>query len=70
MYRLPFGFSTRWIVEASRDHFLDAKTGRRLQEQLAEQARVDARYKQSAAENAQAIERLQDMLKDLQQRTR
>ncbi|PHM52847.1 host specificity protein J [Xenorhabdus sp. KK7.4] len=61
---------TRWIVEASRDHFLDAKTGRRLQEQLAEQARVDARYKQSAAENAQAIERLHDRLKDLQQRTR
>ncbi|MCC8367018.1 hypothetical protein J8V57_12125 [Xenorhabdus sp. PB61.4] len=61
---------TGWIVEASRDHFLDAETGRRLQEQLAEQARVDARHKQSAAENAQAIERLNDMLKDLQQRTR
>ncbi|MCC8381110.1 host specificity protein J [Xenorhabdus sp. PB30.3] len=61
---------TRWIVEASRAHFLDAKTGRSLQEQLAEQARVDARYKQSAAENAQAIEKLHNMLKDLQQRTR
>lgn len=59
---------TGWIVEASRDHFLDAETGRRLQEQLDEQARADVRHKQSIAENAQAIERLNDILKDLGRR--
>ncbi|WP_416777442.1 host specificity protein J [Xenorhabdus budapestensis] len=59
---------TGWIVEASQDHFLDARTGRRLQEQLNEQAKADARHKQSIAENAQAIERLNDMLKDLKRR--
>ncbi|WP_047685462.1 MULTISPECIES: host specificity protein J [Xenorhabdus] len=59
---------TGWIVEASQDHFLDAETGRRLQEQLNEQARADVRHKQSIAENAQAIERLHDMLKELKRR--
>ncbi|WP_323858647.1 phage tail tape measure protein [Xenorhabdus doucetiae] len=60
---------TGWIVEASRDHFLDAETGRRLQAQLNEQAKADARHKQAIAENAQAIERLHDILKELKRRT-
>ncbi|CDL83154.1 host specificity protein J [Xenorhabdus szentirmaii] len=55
-----------WIVEASQAHFLDAETGRRLQEQLNEQARSDERHKQAIAEIAQAIERLDDILKDIQ----
>ncbi|PHM36471.1 host specificity protein J [Xenorhabdus innexi] len=56
---------TRWIVNASRDHFLDAETGRRLQAQFNERAKADARYQQTLAENTQAIERLNDRLKDL-----
>ncbi|MDC9606631.1 host specificity protein J [Xenorhabdus griffiniae] len=59
---------TGWIVEASRDHFLDAETGRRLQEQLDEQARANVRHKQSIVENAQAIEKLNNLLKELKRR--
>ncbi|CDH20861.1 hypothetical protein XBKQ1_2810007 [Xenorhabdus bovienii str. kraussei Quebec] len=61
---------TGWVVEASRDHFLDAEIGRRLQEQLNEQARANARHNQAIAENAQSIERLSNILKDLKRRIR
>ncbi|WP_323859733.1 phage tail protein [Xenorhabdus szentirmaii] len=61
---------TRWIVEASQNHFLDTETGRRLQEQLNEQSRADARHKQAIAENAQAIEKLNNILEDIQRRMR
>ncbi|MDX7989314.1 host specificity protein J, partial [Xenorhabdus sp. 12] len=61
---------TRWIVEASQEHFLDAETGRHIQKQLDEQARADVRHKQAIAENAQAIEKLSDILKELKRRIR
>jgi predicted phage tail protein len=57
-----------WIVEAGQDHFLAADTGRQLQEKLEEQINDNACYEQTIAENAQAIEKLNDRLKAIERR--